>query len=87
MFFISLLFIIRDGEVDVRGTYTVIAVSSMLNILTPEMVDGVAEYVLRCQTYEGGFGGEPFNEAHGGYNFCALAALYILRQVREAERM
>ena len=40
----------------------------------------MAEYLLSCQTYEGGFGGEPFNEAHGGYNFCALAALLILGQ-------
>ena len=30
----------------------------------------------------GGFGGEPGNEAHGGYNFCALASLLILNQVR-----
>lgn len=34
--------------------------------------------MIACQTFEGGFGGEPFNEAHGGYNFCALAALLIL---------
>lgn len=26
------------------------------------------------QTYEGGIGGEPGNEAHGGYTFCGLAA-------------
>ena len=31
-----------------------------------------AEWVMQCQTYEGGFGGEPFNEAHGGYIFCGL---------------
>lgn len=43
-----------------------------------ELADGVADYLVRCQTYEGGFGGEPSNEAHGGYNFCALAALLIL---------
>ena len=43
-----------------------------------ELCEGVADYLLACQTYEGGFGGEPFNEAHGGYNFCALAALLIL---------
>ena len=50
----------------------------MLNILTDELCDGVDSFVLQCQTYEGGFGGEPFNEAHGGYNFCALATLVIL---------
>lgn len=26
----------------------------------------VAEYALACQTYEGGFAGEPGAEAHGG---------------------
>ena len=29
------------------------------------------------QTYEGGLGGEPGNEAHGGYTFCGLAALVL----------
>jgi protein farnesyltransferase subunit beta len=68
----------EGGEVDSRGTYTVVAVASLLNMLTPELTRGTAEYLLRCQTYEGGFGGEPGNEAHGGYNFCAVAALLIL---------
>mmetsp|Transcript_21278 Transcript_21278/g.26754 ORF Transcript_21278/g.26754 Transcript_21278/m.26754 type:complete len:457 (-) Transcript_21278:154-1524(-) len=70
-----------DGEVDVRGTYTVIAIATLLNILTPEMKEGVAEFAASCQTYEGGMGGEPFNEAHGGYVFCGLASLIILDQV------
>jgi protein farnesyltransferase subunit beta len=30
------------------------------------------------QSYEGGLGGEPWNEAHGGYTFCGLAALVLL---------
>lgn len=55
-----------DGEVDSRGTYTILAIARLLNLLTPELVDGVADFLLRCQTYEGGFGGEPANEAHGG---------------------
>ncbi|CAM9480395.1 unnamed protein product, partial [Ectocarpus sp. 8 AP-2014] len=67
-----------DGEVDARGTYTVIAVASLLNMLTPELSEGVADFAARCQTYEGGFGGEPWNEAHGGYTFCAFASLVIL---------
>lgn len=32
----------------------------------------------RCQTYEGGIGGAPSNEAHGAYAFCALACLSII---------
>jgi prenyltransferase beta subunit len=35
----------------------------------------------RCQTYEGGFGGLPDNEAHGGYTFCAVAALHLLNRL------
>jgi protein farnesyltransferase subunit beta len=67
-----------DGEVDVRGTYTVLAISYLLNILTPELVEGVAEWIVACQSYEGGFGGEEYNESHGGYAYCAVAALHIL---------
>jgi protein farnesyltransferase subunit beta len=32
------------------------------------------------QTHEGGLGGEPGNEAHGGYTYCGLAALCILNR-------
>ena len=39
----------------------------------------------RCQGYEGGFGGEPGNEAHGGYAFCAFAALVILGRHVDAD--
>ena len=74
-----------DGEVDSRGTYTVIAVARILNILTDELTRGVAEFVQRCQTYEGGFGGEPGNEAHGGYNYCALATLLILKSAHKCD--
>lgn len=68
----------KDGEVDTRSTYTFLAVARILNILTPALTAGVADYLCSCQTYEGGFGGEVDNEAHGGYNFCALAALHII---------
>lgn len=67
----------QDGENDVRGCYCALSVASVLNILTPELVDGVAEHIGRCQTYEGGIGGYPGNESHGGYTFCALAALIL----------
>ena len=70
----------HDGEVDIRGTYTAVAVAALCNILTEEFKEGIAEYIASCQTYEGGFGGEPGNEAHGGYTFCGLAALVILER-------
>lgn len=74
----------NDGETDVRATYTVLAVSSILNIMTPELIQGTADWVCSCQTYEGGFGGEPFNEAHGGYTFCGFASLLILGETKKA---
>ena len=75
-----------DGENDVRGTYTVIAISHLLQILTPELIHNVSNYIISCQTYEGGFGGEPMGtEAHGGYTFCAVAALSLLNDLRKVK--
>jgi|LauGreSBDMM110SN_4_FD.fasta_scaffold17899_2 protein farnesyltransferase subunit beta len=74
-----------DGEIDTRGTYTVLAISRILNMLTDELVAGVSDYIKSCMSYEGGFGGEPGNEAHGGYNFCALAGLIILNKGHEID--
>ena len=37
------------------------------------------------QTYEGGLGGEPGNEAHGGYTFCGLAALVLIKQAHQLD--
>ncbi|KAI9912819.1 hypothetical protein PsorP6_006275 [Peronosclerospora sorghi] len=52
---------------DVRVTYCVMSIDSLFGILMDELKSGVVNYVLSCQTYEGGFGVEPVNEAHGGY--------------------
>lgn len=54
-------------------------------MLTPELTSGVKEFILSCQTYEGGFGGCPCTEAHGGYTFCAVACLSILGCLHECD--
>lgn len=72
------------GEIDVRACYTAISVASILNILDDELVQNVGNYVLSCQTYEGGIAGEPGSEAHGGYTFCGLAAMIL---INEADRL
>lgn len=36
-----------------------------------------------CQTYEGGFAGVPGGEAHGGYSYCAIAALSLLGSLKK----
>ena len=35
----------------------------MLHILTDELMEGVPEYIRRCQTWEGGIAGEEGLEA------------------------
>ncbi|KAI4108117.1 MAG: hypothetical protein LQ339_002389 [Xanthoria mediterranea] len=80
-----------DGEEDVRGGYCSMVMISLLNLplsLPPEaparraglesFMDGLPEYMSRCQTFEGGISGSPQTEAHGAYAFCALACLSIL---------
>eukprot|EP00913_Durusdinium_trenchii_P026135 g24517.t1 len=66
-----------EGETDMRGCYCAIAVASMLHILTDELMEGIPEYICRCQTWEGGIAGEEGLEAHGGYSYCGLATLCI----------
>lgn len=68
-----------NGESDTRSTYCVILVSYLLGILDEKLVDSrTLKWLDLCQTFEGGFGGIPNTEAHGGYTFCGLAAYYIL---------
>ena len=45
------------GERDMRSAYCAMAIAKMCNILTPELEDGVFEYIINTQTHEGGFGG------------------------------
>ena len=68
----------RDGESDIRSSYLLLAVAKILNILTPELAQGAANFVNKCQSMMGGFGGEPGNEGHGGYAFNGVASLAIL---------
>ncbi|XP_026706127.1 protein farnesyltransferase subunit beta-like [Athene cunicularia] len=69
-----------DGEVDVRSAYCAASVASLTNILTPALFAGTAEWIARCQNWEGGIGGVPGMEAHGGYTFCGMATLVILKK-------
>ncbi|KAK3381423.1 terpenoid cyclases/protein prenyltransferase alpha-alpha toroid [Podospora didyma] len=84
------------GEEDIRGAYCAAVIVTLLNLpldLTPEspawtagsdknLFSGLAEYVKRCQTFEGGISGQPNAEAHGAYAFCALGCLSILGDPR-----
>ncbi|OKL59978.1 hypothetical protein UA08_04797 [Talaromyces atroroseus] len=89
--------LVADGEEDVRGAYCAIVTISLLNLpleLPQEaearkyglrtFLDGLPEYLSRCQTYEGGLSGKPAAaEAHGAYAFCVLACLCIMGQPKD----
>ncbi|KAG5437281.1 hypothetical protein PCANB_001074 [Pneumocystis canis] len=72
----------EGGEKDARAVYCVLSVASLLNIMTPELIEGTAVWLSRCQTYEGGLSGYPGAEAHGGYAFCVLASLCLIGSPR-----
>ncbi|KAI1380329.1 terpenoid cyclases/Protein prenyltransferase [Hypoxylon crocopeplum] len=79
------------GEVDIRGAYCAAVLITLLNLPLdlptdspawtadrPNLFTGLADYVRRCQTFEGGISAQPDGEAHGAYAFCALGCLAIL---------
>ncbi|KAG5421356.1 RAM1 [Candida metapsilosis] len=72
------------GEHDTRSTYCALVICTLLNRITPELVEGVQDWIISCQTYEGGFAGVPHTEAHGGYTFCAFASLFLLNKDPQA---
>uniref|UniRef100_A0A8K9XMB3 Farnesyltransferase, CAAX box, subunit beta n=1 Tax=Oncorhynchus mykiss TaxID=8022 RepID=A0A8K9XMB3_ONCMY len=60
------------GEVDIRSAYCAASVAPLTNIMTPTLFQDTPT------NWEGGLGGVPGLEAHGGYTFCGTAAVVIL---------
>uniref|UniRef100_A0A2K6SSK2 Prenyltransferase alpha-alpha toroid domain-containing protein n=1 Tax=Saimiri boliviensis boliviensis TaxID=39432 RepID=A0A2K6SSK2_SAIBB len=65
-----------------KSAYCAASGASLTNIIIPDLFEGTAEWIARCQNWEGSIGGVPGMEAHGGYTFCGLAALVILKKER-----
>ncbi|KAI6023487.1 terpenoid cyclases/protein prenyltransferase alpha-alpha toroid [Pisolithus marmoratus] len=76
-------------SLDVREYTVLLVVAHLLDILTPDLLDGKPAFIASCQTYEGGFScaSQPYfqclrqtkSTAHGGYTFCALASWIVLQ--------
>lgn len=75
----------EDGEIDARASYCALAVMRLLNIRDDTLLTNTADWLLSCQTYEGGFGSVPGSEAHGGYTFCCVASLRLLNQLHRVD--
>lgn len=85
----------HDAEVDVRGLYCLLVTATLLDLLTPELLEGVPGFIASCQSYEGGFSSSslPYSndtdisnfpkpclgEAHGGYTFSCLASWVLIQ--------
>jgi protein farnesyltransferase subunit beta len=58
-------------------------VAKLIGIDDEQLFDKTSEWLVSCQTYEGGFGAAPGHEAHGGYTFCAISALVLLNSIHK----
>ncbi|KAI9216210.1 terpenoid cyclases/protein prenyltransferase alpha-alpha toroid [Blastocladiella britannica] len=64
---------------DPRFTYCAVAACHLLRLpWDSAQKERTIKYLLGCQTYEGGFAVSGSMEAHGGYTYCATAALALL---------
>ncbi|KAG8771599.1 hypothetical protein FRC15_003327, partial [Serendipita sp. 397] len=65
-------------EYDLRMTYCAFAICALLDDWTPIRLPSALAFIQSCRSYEGGYGQESKNEAHGGSTYCALAALALV---------
>jgi len=81
----------ENGEMDVRGAYCAFIIITILNLplelpsSSPARQaglktfdDGLGEYIRSLQTYEGGIGATPGDEAHGAYAYLAMGCLSMI---------
>ena len=54
----------------------------LTNVLCPDLLSNTVEWIVSCQSYEGGFSAIPGTEAHGGYTFCGFATLALLEKTK-----
>lgn len=75
----------ENGEIDMRGVYCALVVADILNILDEEVKRDISDFIVSCQTYEGGIASIPFGEAHAGYTYCGLASMIILGEAHRLD--
>ncbi|CAA6669371.1 unnamed protein product [Spirodela intermedia] len=70
------------AERDLRFVYCAAAISSMLNDWCGMDKEKATDYIIKCQSYDGGFGLVPGSESHGGATYCAVAALQLMGYIK-----
>ncbi|KAL3680727.1 hypothetical protein R1sor_023683 [Riccia sorocarpa] len=69
---------LMDRQSDMRFLFCAIAISVMLDDWSGVDTKKAVEFIVRSQTFDGGFGLLPSLEAHGGATYCALASLRLI---------
>ncbi|CAN6472195.1 unnamed protein product [Victoria cruziana] len=66
------------AERDLRFVFCAAAICHMLNDWSGMDKNKAKNFILSCQSYDGGFGLTPGLESHGGATYCAIAALKLM---------
>ncbi|XP_020264057.1 geranylgeranyl transferase type-1 subunit beta isoform X2 [Asparagus officinalis] len=66
------------AETDLRFVYCAAAICSMCDNWIGMDKGKAKDYIVQCQSYDGGFGLVPGSESHGGATYCAVAALQLM---------
>lgn len=66
------------AERDLRFVFCAAAICSMLDDWSGMDKEKAKDYILNCQSYDGGFGLIPGSESHGGATYCAVASLRLM---------
>ncbi|KAF3965595.1 hypothetical protein ACB098_06G161500 [Castanea mollissima] len=66
------------AETDLRFMYCAAAICFMLEDWRGMDKEKAKEYIINCQSYDGGFGLTPGSESHGGATYCAVASLRLM---------
>ncbi|XP_044509010.1 geranylgeranyl transferase type-1 subunit beta [Mangifera indica] len=66
------------AEMDLRFIFCAAAICHMLEDWSGMNKEKAKDYILNCQSYDGGFGLTPGSESHGGGTYCAVASLRLM---------
>ncbi|CAI9092425.1 OLC1v1027654C1 [Oldenlandia corymbosa var. corymbosa] len=71
------------AETDLRFVFCAASICLLLGNWCGMDKERAKEYILRCQSYDGGFGLIPGSESHGGATYCAVASLRLMGYIED----
>ncbi|KAH9505085.1 Geranylgeranyl transferase type-1 subunit beta [Bulinus truncatus] len=80
----SFISVLEGSESDMRFVYCACCICYILDDWSGIDIEKAVSYIVQSLSYEGAFGQKPFNEAHGGSTFCAVASLLLMDRLNTA---